>query len=61
MTWVHATYLAMNAFIFLELEQGAETVGEFDREAFRGPIRDNLIAAVGILLRSLPIQLQFGA
>lgn len=28
---------------------GVETVGEFTREDFKGPVRDNLIAALGIL------------
>lgn len=28
---------------------GVETVGEFDRDPFTGPIKDNLVAALGIL------------
>jgi len=40
---------------------GVETVGEFQSEAFDGPVRDNLIAALGILhakagLQPLPYQ-----
>jgi hypothetical protein len=33
---------------------GVETVGEFEREPFAGPARDNLIAALAILHRLLP-------
>lgn len=41
---------------------GVETVGEFDRDAFDGPIRDNLVAALAILhaaagLQPLPYEL----
>lgn len=41
---------------------GVETVGEFDKEPFAGPVRDNLIAALAILhiaggLQLLPYQL----
>lgn len=41
---------------------GLETVGEFDREPFTGPVRDNLVAALAILhaaagLQPLPYQL----
>jgi hypothetical protein len=61
MTWVHATCLAMNAFTYLDLDFLGFGSRRVRPGGVYGPIRDNLIAAVGILLRSLPIQLQFGA
>lgn len=36
---------------------GVETVGEFQRETFAGPVRDNLIAALGILHAKAGLQL----
>lgn len=36
---------------------GIETVGEFERDSFDGPIRDNLVAALGILHAKAGLQL----
>jgi len=43
-----AAYLAGDASTLLEVDfHGVETVGEFERDATTGPIKDNLIAALG--------------
>ena len=42
---------------------GVETVGEFEREPFAGPVRDNLVAALAILHAAaglLPLPYQRG-
>jgi hypothetical protein len=36
---------------------GVETVGEFEKEAFAGPVRDNLISALAILHSAAGLQL----
>jgi hypothetical protein len=37
---------------------GVETVGEFDQDAFTGPIKDNLVAALGILHMAAGLQVK---
>lgn len=40
-----------------EIAWGVETVGDFERERFEGPVRDNLIVALGLLHAKSGLQL----